>query len=134
MSEGNHSIITEFRENQGKVGGYFEGKPVLILHYKGAKSGRDLETPLMYLQEGDSYVVFATMGGAPKHPDWYFNLKANPDVTIEVGTETKELRARQAGKEEGDKLYERNANLWPQFWEYRQKTTREFPVFVLEPR
>ena len=134
MSDFNHSIIEEFRTNGGKAGGYFEGKPLLILHHKGAKTGKETETPLMYLQEGNAYVVLGTMGGAPTNPAWTYNLRANPEVEIEVGTETSSVRAREADAENAERLFQEMAAAWPQFHEYREKTDRRFPVFYLEPR
>ena len=90
MSEWNNNVMAEFRANQGKVGGVFESMPLLILHSKGVKSGNDHQTPLVYMEDNGNYVVFASQGGAPKHPAWYHNLVANPETRIEVGTETKE--------------------------------------------
>jgi len=134
MSDPNHGIIEEFRANEGKVGGYFEGKPLLVLHHEGAKTGKKTANPLMYLREGDSYVVFGTVGGAPNNPAWYYNLLANPETKIEVGTETHNVRARLADHEAAEALFERMATAWPQFRDYREKTDRRFPAFYLEPR
>ena len=131
----NASIIKEFRANEGKVGGFFTGKPVLLLHHTGAKSGTTRVNPLMYRKEGDSYVVFASKGGAPRHPDWFHNLKANPDVKVEVGGESPlEATARIAGPEERETLYAKQAEEYPQFGEYQQQTRRKIPVIVLEPK
>ena len=87
-NEWNASIIAEFRKNHGKVGGYFEGAPLLLLHHTGARSGKARLNPIMYLKDGDCYLVFASKGGADTNPDWYYNIKAHPDVQIEVGDET----------------------------------------------
>ena len=87
-NEWNASIIAEFRKNHGKVGGYFEGAPLLLLHHTGARSGKARLNPIMYLKNGDRYLVFASKGGADTNPDWYYNIKAHPDVQIEVGDET----------------------------------------------
>ena len=131
MAMHNGPIIEEFRSNKGEVGGFFEGKPVLLLTTTGAKTGRRHVNPAMYLPDGDRWVVFASMGGAPKHPDWYHNLVANPDVTIEVGSETIEGRAEVMAGEERDRLYAKQAELYPQFAEYETKTTRTIPVIAL---
>ena len=131
----NASIIKEFRANEGKVGGFFTGKPVLLLHHTGAKSGTTRVNPLMYRKEGDSYVVFASKGGAPRHPDWFHNLKANPDVKVEVGGESPlEATARIAGPEERETLYAKQVEEYPQFGEYQEQTRRKIPVIVLEPK
>lgn len=129
----NGSIIKEFRTNAGKVGGFFEGKPVLLLHHVGAKSGTERVNPLMYRREGDRFVVFASKGGAPNNPDWFHNLKANPICSVEVGTDTVEVKARVAGREERDALYAKQAEEFPQFGEYEKQTSRTIPVVVLEP-
>jgi deazaflavin-dependent oxidoreductase (nitroreductase family) len=129
----NASIIREFRENEGRVGGMFEGAPLLLLHTTGAKSGIERVNPLMYLPDDDRYVVIASKGGAPTNPDWYHNVIANPEVSIEIGTATVSARARVAEGEERDQLYARQAALRPQFAEYQANTDRVIPVVVLEP-
>src|SRR5947209_10747586 len=96
----NARIIDEFRANEGRVGGPFEGSTLLLLHHIGAKSGKDRINPLVYNRDGDRYVVFASKAGAPTNPDWYHNVKAHPDVTIEVGTDTIDVRAEEATGEE----------------------------------
>ena len=131
MAMHNGPIIEEFRSNEGQVGGFFEGKPVLLLTTKGAKSGRQHVNPAMYLSDGDRWVVFASKGGAPKHPDWYHNLVANPAVTIEVGTETIAGRAEVITGAERDRLYAKQTDLYPQFGEYEKQTTRTIPVIAL---
>jgi len=128
----NDSIITEFRANEGRVGGPFEGMPLLLLTHTGAKTGTKRTNPLAYFEDDGRYVIFASKGGAPTNPDWYHNLRANPDVTVEVGTDTFAARARVAEGAERDELYARQAELRPQFAEYAQKTTRVIPVVVLE--
>ena len=130
----NASIIKEFRANGGKVGGYFAGKPVLLLHHTGAKSGTTRVNPLMYRKEGDSYVVFASKGGAPTNPDWFHNVKANPTCKVEVGTESLEATARIADPEERARIYAKQVEEFPQFGEYAQQTSRTIPVIVLEPK
>ena len=129
----NAKIIEEFRANEGRVGGMFQGMPLLLLHHTGAKSGVRRTNPLGYLSDGGRYVVFASKGGAPTNPDWYYNLKANPNVTIEVGTDTLDVVATEATGEEHERLYRTQAERVPQFAEYEQKTERIIPVIVLTP-
>lgn len=128
----NREVIDEFRANEGRVGGNFEGAPIVLLHTTGARSGEERINPLMYLPDGDRIVVFASKGGAPGNPDWYFNLVANPAVTVEVGSETRPARARVVGPDERDTLYAEQAKRYPQFAEYEKLTTRKIPVVVLE--
>ncbi len=128
----NTNIVNEFRANAGKVGGMFEGAPMVILHTKGAKSGNEHVNPLMYLPDGDKFVIFASMGGAPKSPDWYHNLVANPEVEVEIGAEKFKANATVVDRATRDQLYARQAALYPQFAEYETKTTRVIPVVVLE--
>ena len=130
----NASIIKEFRANAGEVGGYFAGKPVLLLHHTGAKSGTVRVNPLMYRKEGDNYAIFASKGGTPKNPDWFHNLKANPDAKVEVGNESLDVTARVADPEEREAIYKRQAEEYPQYGEYQQQTRRTIPVIVLEPK
>ena len=129
----NGSIIKEFRANEGKVGGFFAGKPVLLLHHTGAKSGTVRVNPLMYRKEGDNYVVFASKGGAPTNPDWFHNLKANPICKVEVGTDSIDVTARVADPEEREAIYAKQTEEHPQFGEFVKQTTRTIPVVVLEP-
>ena len=128
----NRSIIEEFRANEGRVGGPFEGRPILLLTHTGARTGTVRTNPLAYLADGDRFVVFASKGGAPTNPDWYHNLIAHPDATIEVGTETIPVRTRVAAGEERDRLWHRLVLLIPAFGEYERKTSRTIPVVVLE--
>src|SRR5436189_2678203 len=129
----NSNIIEEFRTNEGKVGGPFDGAPLLLLHTTGARSGEERINPMMYLADGDRLVVFASKGGAPTNPDWYHNLVANPDVEIEVGTERRKVRARVAEGEEHDQLYAEQSRRYPQFAKYQEGTDRTIPVVILEP-
>ena len=129
----NSNIIQEFRANEGKVGGPFDGAPLLLLHTTGARSGEERINPMMYLADGDRLVVFASKGGAPTSPDWYYNLVANPDVEIEVGTERRTVRARVAEGEEHDQLYAELSKRYPQFAKYQEGTDRTIPVVILEP-
>jgi deazaflavin-dependent oxidoreductase (nitroreductase family) len=129
----NARIIDEFRANEGRVGGPFEGSTLLLLHHIGAKSGKDRINPLVYNRDGERYVVFASKAGAPTNPDWYHNLKAHPDVTIEVGTDTIDVCAEEATGEERDRLFQAQTERSPQFAEYQSKTERVIPVIVLAP-
>jgi deazaflavin-dependent oxidoreductase (nitroreductase family) len=133
MSDFNAQIIEEFRANAGKVGGDFAGAPMVLLHTIGARTGVDRVNPLVYGRDGDNLVVFASRGGAPTHPDWFHNLVAHPDVTVEVGTDTVPVRARVAEGDERERLWARQKELMPGFAEYEAKTTRQIPVIVLEP-
>jgi deazaflavin-dependent oxidoreductase (nitroreductase family) len=130
----NAQLIEEFRANGGKAGGIFEGMPLLLLHNVGAKSGREFVTPLAYLADGGRHVIFASKGGAPVNPGWYHNLKAEPNVSIEVGAETLAVVAAEATGEERDRLFRTQAEQQPQFAEYATKTDRKIPVIVLSPR
>jgi deazaflavin-dependent oxidoreductase (nitroreductase family) len=133
MSDWDEKIIEEYRANGGRLSGNFAGVPVLLLHTTGAKSGQERVSPLLYRERGDDLVVFASFGGAPVNPGWYHNVVANPDVTAEIGTETRALRARVAGTEERDELWEWNKQDYAGFGDYEQKTARRIPVVVLEP-
>ena len=132
-SDYNARIIDEFRANEGRVGGVFEGSTLLLLHHVGARSGKDRINPLAYNRDGDRYVVFASKAGAPTNPDWYHNLKANPNVTIEVGTDTITAVAGEATGDERERLFAAQAERSPQFAEYQRKTDRVIPVMVLTP-
>jgi deazaflavin-dependent oxidoreductase (nitroreductase family) len=135
MSDWNAKIIEEFRANEGRVGGTFEGATMLLLHTVGRKSGRERVNPLVYLPDGDRSVIFASKGGAPTNPDWYENLMANPDVEIEVGTETIPVRAVEILDDaEHDALYARQVERRASFGEYLKKTDRRIPVIALERR
>lgn len=134
MSDWNDRTIDEFRANDGVVGGAFEGKPILLLHHKGARTGTERVNPLMYQQVGDGYAVFASKGGADDNPDWYHNLLAHPDVSIEVGTEKLDVRAGIVEGDEMTEIWERQKRDFPQFADYEKKTARaQIPVIVLEP-
>lgn len=131
MSDFNTKLIEEFRANGGQVNGMFAGTPLLLLTSIGAKSGRERTAPLAYTTDGDAYVIVASKGGAPTNPDWYFNLKANPTVTVELGGETFRATADEAGGEERDRLYGRMVEALPGFAEYQRNTIRRIPVFTL---
>jgi deazaflavin-dependent oxidoreductase (nitroreductase family) len=133
MSDRNTRIIEQFRANDGEVGGAFEGRPLLLLHHKGARTGTERVTPLMYQRLDDDYAVFASKGGSDTNPDWLYNLHAHPDVSIEVGTEHVEVKARLARGEERLTIWEEWKRDWPFFAEYEEKTARDhIPVIVLE--
>ncbi|TMR23926.1 nitroreductase family deazaflavin-dependent oxidoreductase [Nonomuraea turkmeniaca] len=133
-NEFNQQIIDEFRANEGRVGGMFEGSPLVLLTTTGAKSGRAVTTPVMYLMDGERYVVIASNAGADNHPAWYHNLLATPEATVEVGTETFEAKAAFIEGEERDRLYARMVAQAPGFAEYEAKTSRRIPVVALLPQ
>jgi deazaflavin-dependent oxidoreductase (nitroreductase family) len=128
----NRKVIEEFRANAGKVGGYFEGAPMVLVHHIGARTGIERVSPLVYLPDGDTMVIAATKGGSPTNPDWYHNLKAHPQVTVEVGTDTFPVEATEATGAERDELWRRLVEMRPGFAEYEKKTDRVFPMFRLE--
>ena len=133
-AEFNARIIDEFRANEGRVGGPFEGTTLLLLHHTGARSGASYVNPLAYQADGGRYVIFASKAGAPTNPAWYHNLKANPDATIEVGTETIPVHAEEVGGEERERLFRTQAERVPAFADYEQKTQgRRIPVIALTP-
>ncbi len=129
----NARIIAEFRAHQGKVGGNFEGAPILLLHTVGAKTGRERVHPMMYRRVGENYAVFASKAGAPTNPDWYHNLVANPAVRAEIGTQTLDLSARVADSAEREPIWAAQKADFPGFAEYETRTTRQIPVVILEP-
>lgn len=130
-NEWNKAIIEEFRANGGQVGGRFAGGTLLLLHTVGAKSGQPRVNPLAYTMDGDRYIVIASKGGAPTNPDWYYNVAANPLVTVEAGTEQFQARAAIASEPERTRLFDQMATLRPGFAEYKKQTTRVLPVIVL---
>ena len=129
----NESIIEQFRANAGQMkSGPFAGRSLLLLTTKGAKTGTDRTSPVVYSRDGDRLVIVASKGGAPTHPAWYHNLRANPEVTVEVGAEKFRARASVPTDPERRRLYDQHARPMPQFLEYEKKTTRKIPVVVLE--
>lgn len=132
MNDFNQKVIEEFRANAGKVGGPFEGADLLLLTTTGAKSGRRVTTPVMYLEDGGRLVVIASKAGADHHPAWFHNLRANPEVTVEAGTDTFQARASVVDRPERDRLYARMVEKAPGFAEYEEKTSRVIPVVALE--
>jgi len=133
MSDFNENVIREFRENGGKVGGYFEHMPMLLLTTKGAKSGKTRIHPLAYTKDGNRLVIIASKGGAPTNPDWFYNVQAHPEATVEIGSQRFKARAQVPQGEERERLYAQMAAKLPQFAEYQKQTTRQIPVITLEP-
>src|SRR5687768_10152821 len=121
----NTNIIEEFRANQGKVGGRFEARPLLLLHHRGARTGTERVNPLAYQDLGDGAVaVFGSKGGAPSNPDWYHNVRANPEVKVEIGTDTFEAMARVAEGDERERIWEKQKRDMPGFADYEVRTAR----------
>jgi len=131
MDQLNQAVISEFRTNQGKVGGAMDGMPILLLTMTGAKTGRTLVRPLCHSRDGDRLVVIASYGGAPRNPPWYHNLIANPVVTVEVGSDKFKARANQTSGAERQRLFDAQARLMPFFNDYQNKTKRQIPVLTL---
>jgi deazaflavin-dependent oxidoreductase (nitroreductase family) len=127
----NTRVIDEFRANGGKVGAFPNG--LLLLHHTGARSGQERVSPLAYLAVDGGYAIFASKAGAPENPAWYHNLQANPQATIEIGTDRVPVTARVAGPEEREPIWTRQKERNPGFAEYEQKTSRQIPVVILEP-
>jgi deazaflavin-dependent oxidoreductase (nitroreductase family) len=132
FNDWNRSVIEEFRANRGQLGGAFAGGPMLLLTTTGARTGQKRVNPMMYLAEGDRLYVFASKGGAPANPDWYHNLVAHPQVTVELGDETFEATATPVTGTERDRIYAEQSRRYPMFAEYQQKTKRTIPVVELE--
>ncbi|TXK38373.1 nitroreductase family deazaflavin-dependent oxidoreductase [Nonomuraea sp. C10] len=131
MSDFNQQVIEEFRANGGKVGGYFEGADLLLLTTTGARSGRQVTSPVMYLEDGGRLVVIASKAGADDNPAWFHNLRANPEVKVEIGTEEFQAEASVVDRPERDRLYARMVEKAPGFADYETKTTRVIPVITL---
>jgi len=131
MSDWNKSIIEEFRANKGKVGGYFAGRDLLLLHTKGAKSGAERINPVAYFIDDNRYVIIASKSGADSNPDWYYNLLANPEVTVEVGTDQFQATAKPTSEPERTELYGKMEAINSGFTEYKTKTSRVIPVLTL---
>src|SRR5690349_9605372 len=131
LNDFNQQVIKEFRANQGKVGGQMAGMPMILITMTGAKSGKTITKPLVYTKDGDRFVIIASFAGAAKNPPWYNSLIAHPEITVEIGTERFRARATEVKGAERQRLYDAQAAQMPIFNEYRQKTTRQIPVFVL---
>jgi deazaflavin-dependent oxidoreductase (nitroreductase family) len=138
VADWNANIIEEFRSNEGRVGGYFAGATMLLLHTTGRRTGEERVNPLVYLPDDDRWVVIGSKGGAPSDPDWVRNVEADPNVTIEVGTETIPGRVTKVlrGGPEWESLYARQVERRSGFAEYLEKTEgiRTIPVIVIERR
>jgi deazaflavin-dependent oxidoreductase (nitroreductase family) len=132
FDEMNRPVIAEFRATGGKAGGMFEGKPLVLVHHVGAKSGKERIAPLVPLLDQGRIFVFASKGGAPTNPDWYHNLVANPDTVAELGSETFPVTARVLTGAERDEVYAKQSEVEPQFAEYQRNTTRLIPVLELQ--
>jgi deazaflavin-dependent oxidoreductase (nitroreductase family) len=128
---GTHAAI--YRASGGKLAGRMFNSPVLLLITSGRKTGRERTTPLLYLEDGENLVVVASVGGAPRHPDWYWNLKANPEARVQMQERTLRVRAQEAEGEEKRRLWRRVVEMYPPYEDYQQRTQREIPVFVLRP-
>jgi len=134
MDDFNSKVIEEFRSNDGKVAGQFEGAPMLLLHTVGAKSGTARVNPMMYMEDGKRKYVFASKAGAPTNPDWYHNLLAHPDVSIEVGTDTVDVVATPLERSERDRIFAEQVSRYPGFGDYEKATDRVIPVVALDPQ
>jgi deazaflavin-dependent oxidoreductase (nitroreductase family) len=132
-NDGNRKIIEEFRANGGKVGGFFEGQSLLLLHHRGAKSGVERVNPLVYLRDGSSRVVFGTNAGGLTDPHWVHNLVVHPDATIEVGSDRLRAKARLATSDERTRLWELAKAAYPHFADYELTAGRAIPIVILDP-
>ncbi|WP_063050566.1 nitroreductase family deazaflavin-dependent oxidoreductase [Nocardia arthritidis] len=124
----------KYENSGGTEGATLQGKPIILLTTKGAKSGKLRKTPLMRVEHNGEYAVVASLGGAPKHPVWYYNIKAEPHVELRDGTVNKDYTAREVFGEEKAQWWERAVEVWPDYANYQTKTDRQIPVFVLTPR
>lgn len=131
VNDFNKQVIAEFRANEGKVGGYFENATLVLLHTIGAKSGLERINPLICGEDNNRLVIVASKGGAPSHPAWYYNLVANPEVSVEYGAEQFRVQATVTEEPERTRLYQKMTALFPGFADYEKKTTRTIPVITL---
>ncbi|MDQ1730810.1 MAG: hypothetical protein QOK10_969 [Pseudonocardiales bacterium] len=132
MTDWNAAVIDEFRANGGKVGGQFEGAPILLLHTYGAKTGEERVHPVMYQETDGGLAVFASKAGADTNPAWFHNLLAHPDAKIEIGPESYSVHARVADPEQRNRIWSEQKRRFPGFAEYEQMTSRTIPVVILE--
>ncbi|HXW34800.1 MAG TPA: nitroreductase family deazaflavin-dependent oxidoreductase [Acidimicrobiales bacterium] len=132
MGDFNARIVEEFRSNAGKVGGQFDGAPLLLLHHFGARTNTERVNPVMYQPIEGGFAIFASKAGAPDNPDWYHNLVAHPETTVEVGAEVVPVRARVAKGDERTEIWEKQKRNWSGFADYERNTDREIPVVILE--
>jgi len=131
IQDGNTAL---YRLSRGRIGGRFDAAPVLILHHRGRRTGERRTTPLIYLEDGPALVIVGSMGGSPTHPAWYLNVKADPDVAVEIRGTTRSVRAREADDAERERLWPALLEMWPAWQDYTTRTSRKFPVLILEPR
>jgi deazaflavin-dependent oxidoreductase (nitroreductase family) len=135
VSDWNAKVVADFRENEGRVGGNFDGAPITILHHVGRKSGKEYLAPVMYLpsDDPDTIYVFASAGGAPEHPAWYVNMTAAGKATVEVGTESYPVTVTDVTGPERDRIYAEQVKRYPGFGEYERKNVgiRTIPVLAL---
>jgi len=130
---GGHTAV--YRATRGRIGHRIPGGPsMLLLDHVGAKSGTERTSPLLYVKDGDDVVIVASKGGHPKHPAWFHNLRANPDATIQVGRQRRAVRARVASSEERPRLWEKAVKSYSGYSGYQERTDREIPLVILEPR
>lgn len=137
VNDWNQQIIAEFRAHDGRVGGNFEGAPLVLVHHRGRRSGQEYVSPVMYLPDetdGDVVYVFASKAGAPTNPDWYYNLTASGEGSVERGTERYPVRVREVEGEDRDRIYDEQARRYPGFAEYAEKTAGVRTIPVLELR
>jgi len=132
MNDFNQSVIDDFRANDGKTSGPFAETPLMIMTTKGAKSGKERVIPIVFTKDGDRIVIAASKAGAPTNPDWYWNIKANPEVTVELPGDTFRARATEVDRAERDRLYAAHAAAMPNFAEYETLTDRVIPIVVLD--
>jgi deazaflavin-dependent oxidoreductase (nitroreductase family) len=133
MDDWNAAIIDEFRANEGRVGGRFEGGNMLLLHHEGARSGIERVSPLAYFPDGDRKIIVGSAGGGPKNPDWFYNLRVHPHITVEIGTVTVPVVATELTGDEYTEMWERVTKAMPGFAEYQKQTTRRIPLVALQP-
>jgi deazaflavin-dependent oxidoreductase (nitroreductase family) len=131
VNDWNKQVIEEFRANGGRVGGHFADANLILLHTTGAKSGLPRLNPLICTEDGDDLVIIASKAGAPSNPDWYYNLRANPSVEVEYGTERFEVVATIVDEPERTRLYNKAAQAFPGYADYAKQTTRVIPVMKL---
>lgn len=131
LGSGAHAGV--YRATGGKLFGRMGKSPILLLNTVGRKSGRKRTSPLLYVMDGEDFVVIASKGGAPTHPAWYLNLRTDPDATVEVGDHEVRVRAEETDSEEKARLWQRMVDMYPTYDDYQQKTGREIPLLKLHP-
>ena len=131
VNDWNRKVIDEFRANEGKVGGQFAGAPMILVHHFGAKSGVERVSPMVYFPDGERLLIVASAAGSPKNPDWYHNLKANPEVPVEVGPDTFPVVVEELAAAERAEKWAAITAAMPGFAEYQEKTSRQIPVLAL---